>query len=96
MIRQILGSVAQFEKAMLVSKLRGASARSARPASAGGARATSRSTPRRWRWPRSSRYPVNGRMRSLSEIAVALEAAGHVTRAGTRYAPAVIAHMVGR
>jgi hypothetical protein len=26
-------------------------------------------------------------MRSLSEIAVALEAAGHVTRAGTRYAP---------
>jgi hypothetical protein len=41
------------------------------------------------------RYPVNGRMRSLQDVAVALEAAGHVTRAGTRYAPAAIARMVG-
>ena len=39
--------------------------------------------------------PVNGRMRSLQDVAVALEAAGHVTRAGTRYAPAAIARMVG-
>jgi hypothetical protein len=42
-----------------------------------------------------SRYPVNGHMRSLREIAVELEAAGHITRAGTRYAPAAIARMVG-
>ena len=41
------------------------------------------------------RYTVNGHMRSLSEIAAELEAAGFVTRAGTRYEAAAIARMVG-
>jgi hypothetical protein len=41
------------------------------------------------------RYPVNGRKRSLREIAVALEAQGYLTRAGTRYGGAAIARMVG-
>ena len=40
-------------------------------------------------------YPANHRKRSLREIAAALEAAGHVTRKGTRCAPAAIARMVG-
>jgi hypothetical protein len=43
---------------------------------------------------RLHRYPVNNRRRSLREIAADLEAAGHVTRAGTRYAAAAIARMV--
>jgi hypothetical protein len=34
---------------------------------------------------RPHRYPFNNRRRSLWEIAVKLEAAGHVTGAGTRY-----------
>lgn len=44
---------------------------------------------------RLHRYPINNRRRSLREIAAELEAAGHVTGAGTRYAAAAIARMVG-
>ena len=52
MIRQILGAVSQFEKAMLVSKLRGARDRkNARPASRSRAASrTPRSAPKSWRW----------------------------------------------
>ena len=56
MIRQILGSVSQFEKAMLVAKLRGAGiARRRRRASAAAARAIRSAMPRWWLSPRSSR-----------------------------------------
>jgi hypothetical protein len=40
-------------------------------------------------------YPIDNRRWSLRAIAVELEAAGHVTGAGTRYAAAAIARMVG-
>jgi len=42
-----------------------------------------------------ARYPVNGRKRSLRDIAADLEAAGHVTSAGTRYGAAAVARMIG-
>ena len=97
MIRQILGSVAQFEKAMLVSKLRGARERKKRETGkCGGRKSYLEINPAAVALAKKlRRYPANGRMRSLNEIAVALEAAGHITRAGTRYAPAAIARMVG-
>ena len=41
-----------------------------------------------------ARYPVNGRKRSLRDIAAELEAAGHVTSAGTRYGAAAVARMI--
>jgi hypothetical protein len=36
----------------------------------------------------------NGRKRSLREVAVELEAAGHVTSTGTRYGAAAVARMI--
>jgi hypothetical protein len=41
-----------------------------------------------------ARYPVNGRHRSLREIAAELEVAGHVTSKGTPYGAAAIARMI--
>jgi DNA invertase Pin-like site-specific DNA recombinase len=97
MIRQILGSVAQFEKAMLVNKLRGARERKKRETGkCGGRKSYLEINPAAVALAKKlRRYPANGHKRSLSEVAVALEAAGHITRRGTRYAPAAIARMVG-
>jgi DNA invertase Pin-like site-specific DNA recombinase len=96
MIRQILGSVAQFEKAMLVAKLRGA--RQRKKASTGkceGRRSYAEINPEAVALAkRLRRYPVNNRKRSLRDIAAELEAAGHVTGAGKRYAATAIAKMV--
>jgi hypothetical protein len=39
-------------------------------------------------------YPVNGRRRSLRDVAAELETAGHLTGAGTRYGAAAIARMI--
>jgi DNA invertase Pin-like site-specific DNA recombinase len=97
MIRQILGSVAQFEKAMLVSKLRGARERKKRETGkCGGRKSLAELSPEAVALAKKlRRYPVNGRKRSLNEVAAELEAQGFVTRAGTRYGAAAIARMVG-
>src|SRR5271166_948066 len=94
MIRQILGSVAQFEKAMLVAKLRGA--RQRKKAATGkceGRKSYAEINPEAVALAeRLHRYPVNTRKRSLRDIAAELETAGHIT--GKRYAAAAIARMV--
>ena len=41
-----------------------------------------------------ARYPINGRKRTLREVAAELEAQGHVTKAGNRYAATAISHML--
>jgi hypothetical protein len=41
-----------------------------------------------------TRYPMNGRRRSLREVAAELEAQGHVSLAGARYTATAIARMV--
>jgi hypothetical protein len=41
-----------------------------------------------------ARYPVNGRKRSLRDVAAELEAHGHVTRDGKRYAATAVARMI--
>jgi hypothetical protein len=41
-----------------------------------------------------TRYPVNGRKRSLRDATAELETAGHLTSAGTRYGQAAIARMI--
>jgi DNA invertase Pin-like site-specific DNA recombinase len=53
LVRQVLGAIAQFEKAGLVANWRLLGSGSAlRPGSARAGRATQRQIPRRWRWPR--------------------------------------------
>jgi hypothetical protein len=41
-----------------------------------------------------ARYPTNGRKRSLRDIPAELEAAGHLTSAGTRYSAIAVSRMV--
>jgi DNA invertase Pin-like site-specific DNA recombinase len=96
MIRQILGSVAQFEKAMLVAKLRGA--RQRKKAATGkceGRKSYLELNPEAVALAkRLHRYPIDKRKRSLRDIAAELEAAGHVTGAGKQYAATAIAKMI--
>jgi hypothetical protein len=41
-----------------------------------------------------ARYPVNGRKRSLRDVAAELEAQGHLNEAGKRYAATAISRML--
>ena len=41
-----------------------------------------------------ARYPVNGRKRSLQNIAAELEVQGHVTKDGRRFAATAVARMI--
>lgn len=101
LIRQVLGAVSEFEKAMLVEKLRGARERKRRETGkkVGGRRnyaeieggsemvALAR---------KLHRYPVNGKRRSLNDIAEQLAEAGYVSSAGTRYTRAAVSRMLER
>lgn len=101
LIRQVLGAVSEFEKAMLVEKLKGARERKRRE--------TGRKVGGRKNYAEMEggsemialarklhRYAVNGRRRSLNEIADALAEAGYMSTAGTRYTRAAITRMLER
>ena len=96
MIRQILGSVSQFDKAMLVAKLKGARDRKrAATGKCGGRKSYAERSPKLVAMAKKlARYPVNGRKRSLRDIAAELEAQGHVTNGGKRYAATAVARMI--
>ena len=96
LIRQVLGAVAQFEKAALVAKLRAARERKKRETGkCGGRKSVAEASPETVAVAKKlARYPINGRKRSLREIAAELEAAGHATSAGTRYSAGAVARMV--
>ncbi|MDL2398430.1 recombinase family protein [Rhizobium mayense] len=101
LIRQVLGAVSEFEKAMLVEKLRGARERKRRETGKkvggrknyaeieGGSEMIALAR-------KLHRYPVNGKRRSLNEIADALAEAGYVSSAGTRYTRAAVSRMIER
>ena len=78
MIRQILGSVSQFQKAMLVANLKGARERKKRETGkCEGCRSYAERSPEMVALAKKlARYPMNGRKRSLREIAATLEARG--------------------
>jgi DNA invertase Pin-like site-specific DNA recombinase len=97
MIRQILGSVSQFEKTMLVAKLKGARDRKkAATGKCGGRKSyAERDAAMVALAKKLHRYPVNGQKRSLREIAAELEAQGHVAASGKPFAAAAVARMVG-
>jgi DNA invertase Pin-like site-specific DNA recombinase len=96
MVRQILGAVSQFEKAALVAKLKGARDRKkAATGKCGGRKSYVERDPEMVSLAKKlARYPVNGRKRSLRDVAAELEAAGHVTADGTRYAATAVARMI--
>jgi len=93
---EILGSVAQFEKAMLVSKLRGARERKKAATGKGSGRKnyTERDPEAVALAKRLARYPVNHRKRSLRDVAAELEAQGHVAAGGKRYTATAVSRMV--
>ena len=96
LIRQVLGAVAQFEKAALVAKLKAARERKkALTGKCGGRRSVAEANPATVALAKKlARYPVNGRRRSLRDVAAELETAGHLTSAGTRYGAAAVARMI--
>ncbi|PTM96493.1 DNA invertase Pin-like site-specific DNA recombinase [Mycoplana dimorpha] len=101
LIRQVLGAVSEFEKAMLVEKLRGARERKRRETGTkvGGRKNYSEieGGPEMISLARKlHRYPVNGKRRSLNEVAHALAEAGYVSSAGTRYTRTAVSRMLQR
>jgi DNA invertase Pin-like site-specific DNA recombinase len=96
MIRQILGSVSQFEKAMLVAKLKGARERKkAATGKCGGRKSYAERNPEMVALAkRLARYTVNGRRRSLRDVAAELEGLGHVMMNGKRYTATAVSRMV--
>jgi DNA invertase Pin-like site-specific DNA recombinase len=95
MIRQILGSVSQFEKAMLVAKLKGARDRKkAATGKCGGRKSYAERDPEMVAVAKKlARYTINGRKRSLREVAAELEGQGH-TSGGKRYSATAVARMI--
>ena len=96
MMRQILGAVSQFEKAMLVAKLKGARDRKKAAGGKGSGRNTyeERDAEMVALAKKLARYPVNGRRRSLREVAAELEAQGHLSATGKRFEATAVKRMV--
>jgi DNA invertase Pin-like site-specific DNA recombinase len=96
MIRQILGSVSQFEKVMLVAKLKGARDRKkASTGKCGGRKSYSERDAEMVALAKKlHRYPINGRRRSLRDIATELEAQGKVMANGKRYSAIAVSRMI--
>jgi DNA invertase Pin-like site-specific DNA recombinase len=98
LIRQVLGAVAEFDKASLVIKLRGARERKARETGkpCGGRKSLAELRPETVALAKKlAEYDkVSGTRRSLREVAAALAEAGHLTKNGTRYAPSAVQGML--
>ena len=96
MIRQILGSVSQFEKAMLVAKLRGARDRKKAATGKCGGRKSyqERDAEMVAIAKKLARYSVGGRKRSLRDVAAELEARGYVASSGKAFGAAAVARMI--
>lgn len=97
LIRQILGAVSQFEKAMLVSKLRVARERKrATTGKCGGRKSHAEKNPLTVQLARSLRW-INKRtreQRSMRAIADELQKQGHVAKSGKPYGPSAIKSML--
>lgn len=105
LIRQVLGAVAQFEKAALVAKLKGARDRKRRETGkvegrkrraerldAEGVAHLAAAVREAKRLRRAN--PKTGRRMSYRDIAIKLEEAGHLNERGRRYNPASIKRML--
>jgi DNA invertase Pin-like site-specific DNA recombinase len=97
MVRQILGAVAQFEKASLVAKLRGARERKRlRTGKCEGRRSHAENTPELVAAVRKLHRtnPKSGKRMSLRSIAIALTLLGFVNRSGKPFAAQSIRSML--
>jgi DNA invertase Pin-like site-specific DNA recombinase len=96
LIRQVLGAVSEFEKAMLVAKLRGARERKRRTgAKVEGRKALSETRPETIELARKlARKPKGKDAPSLRAISATLARRGHVTKSGTPYAPTAVELML--
>ncbi len=93
----MLGAVAQFEKAMLVSKLKGARDRKrATGLKVEGRQSYAEARPEVVLAKRLGRKSPKGGQRSLREIATELTRAGYLTSRGKPYAAAAVAKMLAR
>lgn len=87
LVRQVLGAIAEFEKANLVAKLRVARERQkARTGKCGGRRSLAAMRPDTVELARSL-------LGSLRDISAALASQGHVTPSGTPYSPTAVKSM---
>lgn len=98
LVRQILGAVAEFDKAMVVAKLKGARDRIRRTkGKCEGRKSYAERDPkmvdlaRQLRKPNADRRPV-----SLRQVAAELASRGYVTPSGRPYAAAAVASMLSR
>ena len=98
LIRQVLGAVSEFEKAMLVAKLKGARDRKRRMGvKVEGRKSIAETNPETVELARRlARSRPKGGRRSLREISVELAAAGHMTKSGNPYAPTAVKLMLAR
>ena len=96
LIRQVLGAVSEFEKAMLVAKLRGARDRKRRTGvKVEGRKSIAEQRPGTVELARKlARMRPKGGERSLREISTALAEAGHVTKTGKPYAATAVKRML--
>jgi DNA invertase Pin-like site-specific DNA recombinase len=107
LIRQVLGAVSQFEKAMVVTKLKGARDRKRIALTQAakddktirvkveGRKSYGEINPDLVRLAkRLHRYPVNGKRRSLRGVSNALAQSGFVTRTGRPYTAEAVSRMV--
>jgi DNA invertase Pin-like site-specific DNA recombinase len=96
LIRQVLGAVSEFEKAMLVAKLRGARERKRRTgAKVEGRKALSETRPETIELARKlARKPKGKDAPSLRAISATLARRGHFTKNGTPYAPTAVRLML--
>jgi DNA invertase Pin-like site-specific DNA recombinase len=96
LIRQVLGAVSQFEKAMLVTKLKGA--RDRKRAAGGkveGRKSYVELNPDMVALAKKlHRYPVSGKRRSLREVSTELASQGHLTSTGKPYGAEAIKRMI--
>jgi DNA invertase Pin-like site-specific DNA recombinase len=98
LIRQVLGAISEFEKAMLVAKLRGARDRKRRTGvKVEGRKSIAETRPETAHLARQlARARPKGGKRSLREISAALADEGHTTKNGHPYAPTAIKNMLER
>jgi DNA invertase Pin-like site-specific DNA recombinase len=96
LVRQVLGAIAQFDKATLVAKLKAARDRKrARTGKCSGRRSHAEARPQVVALARQLRRKrPKGGQRSLREIAAELERAGHLNERGVRYSAASVQHML--
>jgi DNA invertase Pin-like site-specific DNA recombinase len=98
LVRQVLGAISEFEKAMLVAKLKGARDRKRRTGvKVEGRKSIAEERPETILLARQlARKRPKGGKRSLREISTALAGAGHTTATGKAYAPTAIKFMLAQ